>query len=145
MSHMEDAYLIHRVGRYDIKGKKHLELRAKYYVNDLGIRNASIGYRESDFSGLLENLVFLELHRRGFRVSTGGVGRCEVDFVTEKSGELEYFQVAYLLASPETVEREFHSLEVIKDNYPKTVISMDEMYQSRNGIRHINLLEFLIT
>lgn len=143
LSHMEDAYLIHRVGRYDIKGKKHLEMGAKYYVNDLGIRNASIGYRESDISGLLENLVFLELHRRGFRVSTGGVGGCEVDFVIEKSGELEYFQVAYLLASPETVEREFHSLELIKDNYPKTVISMDEMFQGRNGIRHINLLEFL--
>ena len=144
LSHMEDAYLIHRVGRYDINGKKHLELGAKYFVNDLGIRNAFIGFRDADISGLLENLVFLELHRRGFRVSVGSIGGCEVDFVAEKSGELEYYQVAYLLTSPETVEREFHSLEVIKDNYPKTVISMDEMYQGRNGIRHINMLEFLM-
>ncbi|MCK4506376.1 MAG: ATP-binding protein [Candidatus Aegiribacteria sp.] len=143
LSHMEDAYLIHRVGRYDIKGKRHLELGAKYFVNDLGIRNAFIGYREADISGLLENLVFLELHRRGYRLSIGGTGGYEIDFVAEKSGELEYYQVAYLLASPETVEREFHSLELIKDNYPKTVISMDEMYPDRNGIKHINLQEFL--
>lgn len=144
LSHMEDAYLIHRVGRYDINGKKHLELGAKYFVNDLGIRNAFIGFRDADISGLLENLVFLELHRRGFRVSVGSIGGCEVDFVAEKLGELEYYQVAYLLTLPETVEREFHSLEVIKDNYPKTVISMHEMHQGRNGIRHINLLEFLM-
>ncbi len=143
LSHMEDAYLIHRVGKYDIKGKRHLELGAKYFVNDLGIRNAFIGYREADISGLLENLVFLELHRRGYRLSTGSTCGYEVDFVAEKSGELEYYQVAYLLASPETVEREFHPLELIKDNYPKTVISMDEMYPGRNGIRHINLQEFL--
>ncbi len=144
LSHMEDAYLIHRVGRYDIKRKKHLDLGAKYFVNDLGIRNALIGYREADISGLLENLVFLELHRRGYRVSIGSVGQYEVDFVAEKSGNLEYFQVAYLLASPETVKREFHSLEIIRDNYPKTVISMDEMNLSRNGIRHINLIDFLM-
>ena len=144
LSHLEDAYLIHRVGRYDIKGKRHLELGAKYYVNDLGIRNAFLGYREADISGLLENLVFLELHRRGYRVSTGGSGIREVDFVALKSGDLEYFQVAYLLASPETAEREFRSLESIKDNYPKTVISMDKMYPGRKGIRHINLLEFLM-
>lgn len=144
LSHMEDAYLIHRVGRYDIKGKRHLELGAKYYVNDLGIRNAFLGYREADISGMLENLVFLELHRRGYRVSTGSSGTREVDFIALKSGELEYFQVVYLLASPETAEREFRSLESIKDNYPKTVISMDEMYPGRKGIRHINLLEFLM-
>ncbi len=143
LSHMEDAYLIHRVGRYDIKGKRHLELGAKYFVNDLGIRNAFIGYREADISGLLENLVFLELHRRGYRLNIGGTGGYEVDFVAEKSGEREYFQVAYLLASPETVEREFHPLELIKDNYPKTVISMDDIYPGRNGIKHINLQEFL--
>ncbi|MCK5035629.1 MAG: ATP-binding protein [Candidatus Sabulitectum sp.] len=144
LSHMEDAYLIHRVGRYDIKGKKHLDLGAKYFVNDPGIRNALIGYRDADIAGLLENLVFLELHRRGYRVSIGSVGQYEVDFVAEKSGDLEYFQVAYLLPSPETVEREFHSLEIIRDNYPKTVISMDEMNFSRNGIRHINLIDFLM-
>lgn len=144
LSYMEDAYLIHRVGRYDIKGKRHLELGAKYFVNDLGIRNAFLGYKEADISGLLENLVFLELHRRGYRVSTASTGAREVDFIAERSGEPEYFQVAYLLASPETVEREFRSLESIKDNYPKTVISMDEMYPGRNGIRHINLLKFLM-
>lgn len=144
LSHMEDAYLIHRVGRYDIKGKKYLDLGAKYFVNDPGIRNALIGYRDADIAGLLENLVFLELHRRGYRVSIGSVGRYEVDFVAENSGNLEYFQVAYLLASPETVKREFHSLEMIKDNYPKTVISMDKIDHSWNGIKHVNLIDFLM-
>ncbi|RKZ02137.1 ATPase [Candidatus Fermentibacteria bacterium] len=144
LSHMEDAYLIHRVGRYDIKGRKHLDLGAKYFVSDLGIRNALIGYRNADIAGLLENIVFLELHRRGYRVSVGSVGKYEVDFVAEKSGDLEYFQVAYLLTSPETAEREFHSLEMIKDNFPKTVISMDDVDHSRNGIRHINLINFLM-
>lgn len=144
LSHMEDAYLIHRVGRYDIKGKRHLDLGAKYFVNDLGIRNAFIGYRHADIAGLLENLVFLELHRRGYRLSIGAVSGYEVDFVAEKAGRLEYYQVAYMLAAPETVEKEFNALEIIKDNYPKTVISMDEMDLSRNGIRHINLVEFLM-
>ena len=144
LSYMEDAYLIHRVGRYDIKGKKHLELSAKYFVSDLGIRNAYLGYREADISGLLENIVFLELYRRGYKVSVGVAGQFGVDFVAQKSGNLEYFQVAYLLASPDTIEREFHSLEIINDNYPKTVISMDKVDLSQNGIKHINVIDFLM-
>ena len=143
LSHMIDAYLIHRVGKYDIKGRQHLTLGAKYYVNDIGIRNALIGYKKGDISGILENLVFLELHRRGYKVFTGNTGKYEVDFVAEKQGKLEYYQVCYLLATPETVEREFHTLEMINDNYPKIVISMDEVFPERNGKKHLNLLQFL--
>jgi predicted AAA+ superfamily ATPase len=145
MGFLQDAHLIYKCSRYDIKGKRHLELYEKYYACDLGIRHSVLGYRKNDIAGVLENIVFLELLRRGYRVSTGKVGDLEVDFIAEKDGQKKYFQVCYLLASAETEEREFTSLEKIDDNYPKVVLSMDKHWGSnRNGIARQHVYDFLL-
>jgi predicted AAA+ superfamily ATPase len=145
MSFLQDAHLIYKCPRFDIKAKRHLELYEKYYASDLGIRHSVLGYKKNDVAGLLENVVFLELIRRGYRVSTGKVDNLEVDFVAEKDSERLYIQVCYLLASPETEEREFSSLEKIDDNYPKMVLSMDRHWGSnRNGIVRQHVLDFLL-
>lgn len=142
---LQDAHLIYKCSRFDIKGKRHLELYEKYYASDLGIRHSILGYRKNDISGILENVVFLELIRRGYRVSTGKVDQLEVDFVAEKDSERLYIQVCYLLASPETENREFLSLEKIDDNYPKYVLSMDKHWGSgRNGIIRRHIYDFLL-
>ena len=103
------------------------------------------GYREGDISGVLENLVFLELKRRGYQVFIGKAGNKEIDFIAEKENRKIYIQVAYLLRSPETVEREFSVLKSLKDNYPKYVISMDEIFgRDIDGIQRISLVDFLL-
>lgn len=145
LSHLCDAYLLFRAGRFEIKGRKHLEFLDKYYLGDLGLRHALFGYRDADIGGLLENVVYLELRRRGYQVKVGVVDQVEVDFVAERQGERLYVQVAYLLAHPDTVDREFGNLERIPDNYPKLVLSMDEVGPSeRNGIRRQHLVDFLL-
>ena len=146
LSHLCDAFLLFRTGRFEIKGRKHLEFRDKYYLGDLGLRHALFGYREADIGGLLENVVYLELLRRGYKVNVGLVDQYEIDFVAERHGERLYVQVAYLLATPETVKREFGNLERIADNHPKLVLSMDELGPAqRNGIRQQNLVEWLLS
>lgn len=141
-----DTYALHRVRRYDIKGKRHLEISEKYYLGDIGLRHALIGFREADISGVLENLVFLELLRRGFHVSIGKLGDREIDFIAEKGHSKIYLQVAYLLSSPEVVEREFSPLKAIEDNYPKYVISLDEHFGGDlDGIQRIGLTDFLLS
>lgn len=145
LSHLCDAFLLFRTGRFEIKGKKHLEFLDKYYLGDLGLRHALFGYRDTDIGGLLENVVYLELLRRGYQVKVGVLDQAEIDFVAERHGERLYIQVAYLLAGPETIEREFGNLERIPDNYPKLVLSMDELGPNqRNGIQRRNLLDFLL-
>ncbi|MFH1580509.1 MAG: ATP-binding protein [Pseudomonadota bacterium] len=140
------TFAIHKVPRYDIKGKRLLELHEKYYLGDVALRHALLGYREGDISGVLENLVFLELKRRGYQVFIGKVDNREVDFIAEKEQRKIYVQVAYLLASPETVNREFSVLEAIKDNYPKYVISMDKIFGADfEGIQRLNLIDFLLS
>lgn len=144
LSHLCDAFLLFRTGRFEIKGRKHLEFLDKFYLGDLGLRHALFGYREPDISGLLENVVFLELLRRGYQVKIGIVDQAEIDFIAERHGERLYIQVAYLLASPETIEREFGNLERIPDHHPKLVLSMDEFGpEERQGIRRQHLLDFL--
>jgi len=104
-----------------------------------------LGYREGDISGLLENLVFLELKRKGYRVYIGKFGNKEIDFIAERENRKIYIQVAYLLSSPETIEREFSVLHSLKDNYPKFVISMDNIFgKDVKGIQRINLIDFLL-
>jgi len=137
------SYLFYKVERYDIKGRQHLKTAPKYYACDTGLRNAILGSENTDIGFQLENIVYLELIRRGYRVSIGKTREQEVDFVAVKGKETMYVQVAYLLAAPETVQREFGGLERIKDNYPKYVISMDDVDMSRNGIIHKNIAEFL--
>ena len=141
----EESFLIYRVSRDDLIGKKVLNVNEKYYIADHGMREAILGSNQRDINQIFENIIYLELLRKGYNVRVGKVDNLEVDFVCTKGNEKIYVQVAYLLASSETIEREFTSLEKIDDNYPKYVISMDEFDMSRNGIKHINIIEFLIS
>ena len=140
----EEAFLVYRVARNDLLGKKILNVNEKYYIADHGIREAIMENNQKDINQVLENIVYFEILRRGYNVKTGKVDNLEVDFVCKKNDETIYIQVSYLLASEDTKEREFSVLENIKDNYPKYVLSMDEFDMSRNGIKHVNLIEFLI-
>jgi len=145
ISHLVSTFAIFKVPRFDVKGKRLLELHEKYYLGDIALRHALFGYREGDISGILENLVFLELKRRGYKIVIGKAGKKEIDFIAEKRSRKIYIQVAYLLASPETIEREFSVLSSLKDNYPKYVISMDKIFgKDVEGIQRINLVDFLL-
>ena len=140
----EEAFLVYRVARNDLLGKKILNVNEKYYIADHGIREAILENNQKDINQILENIVYFEMLRRGYNVKIGKVDNLEIDFVCKKNDETIYIQVSYLLASEDTKEREFSVLENIKDNYPKYVLSMDEFDMSRNGIKHVNLIEFLI-
>ena len=140
----EESFLIYRVSRDDFIGKKVLNVNEKYYIADHGMREAILGSNQRDINQIFENIIYLELLRKGYNVRVGKVDNLEVDFVCTKGNEKIYIQVVYLLASSETIEREFTSLEKIDDNYPKYVISMDEFDMSRNGIIHINIIDFLM-
>lgn len=145
IKYMEEGLLIEKVSRYDLKGKKYLEFLDKYFLNDIGLRHGLIGYREKDINGLLENLIFKEMETRGYKLSVGVIGQNEVDFIAERQGKRKYIQVCYSLATEEVVQREFGSLENIRDNYEKIVISMDKFFQEeRNGIIHKYLIDFLL-
>jgi predicted AAA+ superfamily ATPase len=144
IGYLQSTFSVFKVQRYDIKGKRILELYEKYYLGDTGLRHALLGYRESDISGVLENIVFLELLRRGFSVHIGKFDDQEIDFIAEKQGEKVYIQVAYLLASEETIDREFGVLQKVNDNYPKLVVSMDDAFGSdHNGIKRLHIIDFL--
>lgn len=140
----KESFLIYKVSRDDLIGKKILNVNEKYYIADHGMREAILGSNQRDINQIFENIIYLELLRKGYNVRVGKVDNLEVDFVCTKGNEKIYVQVAYLLASSETIEREFTSLEKIDDNYPKYVISMDEFNMSRNGIKHINIIDFLM-
>ena len=139
-----DAYLFYRVKRQDLQGKQILSTSEKYYIADHGIREAVFGGNMRDINLVLENIVFLELLRRGYTVTVGKAGEREVDFVCDRRGEKLYVQVTYLLASEETVAREFGVYDSIRDNFPKYVVSMDELDLSRSGIKHRNIRDFLL-
>ncbi|MCL2304672.1 MAG: ATP-binding protein [Planctomycetaceae bacterium] len=142
---LEQGFLVYRVPRYDLKGKRYLEIHEKYFLGDIGLRHAQLGFKEGDISGLLENLVYLELRRRGYRVSIGKWQELEIDFVAERENEKQYIQVAYLLAGEETVRREFEPLQKIRDNYAKRVLSLDSVWGTDcEGIQRLNLIDFLL-
>ena len=140
----ETACLIYQVKREDLQGKKILRYDEKYYICDLGFRQAIIGNNQRDITRVIENIVYMELLRRGYEITIGKVGNLEVDFVCKKQGSPIYIQVSYLLASEETIEREFKPLKSINDNYPKYVITMDDINMSHEGIIHLNLVDFLL-
>ena len=140
----ENACLIYPVKREDLKGKKILKYDEKYYLCDLGFRQAIIGNNQRDITRVIENIVYMELLRRGYEITIGKVDNLEVDFVCKKQNKPIYIQVSYLLASEETVEREFKPLKNISDNYPKYVVTMDDADMSHEGIEHLNLVDFLL-
>lgn len=139
-----DAYLFYQVKRVDLQGKQILSTNEKYYIADHGIREAVFGGNMRDINLILENIVYLELLRRGYKVTVGKTREKEIDFVCDKHGEKLYVQVTYLLASEDTIKREFGAYDTIRDNFPKYVVSLDEFDMSRNGIKHRNIREFLL-
>lgn len=139
-----DAYLFYQVKRQDLQGKQILASNEKYYIADHGIREAVFGGNMRDINLILENIVYLELLRRGYTVTVGKIGNKEIDFVCDKRGEKLYVQAAYLLASEDTIRREFGIYDSIRDNFPKYVVSLDEFDFSRNGIKHWNIRDFLL-
>lgn len=144
IDYCKSACLLHLVPREDVIGKQLLKFQEKIYLTDHGIREAIYGNNMRDINQILENIVYMELLRRRYEVRIGKAGALEVDFVARRGSEFLYVQVAYLLAGNETMEREFGVLERIADNYPKYVVSMDEINRSRNGIKHKNIREFLL-
>lgn len=144
VGYLQSCFALYQVKRYDIKGKRNLEINEKHYLGDVGLRHAILGYRQGDIGQLLENVVFLELMRRGYAVSVGMLDDWEIDFIAGKQQEKMYIQVAYLLGSTETREREFRPLRMVKDAFPKLVLTMDELRQDDAGIRHLYLPDFLL-
>ena len=143
-----NAYIINKVPRYDIHGRRLLETNDKYYFEDLGLRNMLAGpNRTGDIEKVIENAVYLHLKNLGYKISVGTLPNGEIDFVAEKGGTSVYIQVAYLIADDKTMEREFGNLLKIHDNYPKYVISMNPMSRSQNyeGIKHLTLRQFLMS
>lgn len=144
IGYIKKAMIMNAVQRYDIKGKRLLSSTEKYYAVDLGLRNIRKTSNKVDNNKLYENIVYLELLYRGYDVKVGKTDEYEIDFVAYKDKEVTYIQVAYLLSSDETIAREFGNLERIRDHYPKIVISGDLPDFSRNGIKHYNIINFLL-
>ncbi len=143
---LEGAFILYRVSRYDIKGKEILKTQEKFYASDVSLIYTTMGYRDRMISGILENIVFLELKRRGYQVYIGKLDNKEIDFIAEKQGDKVYIQVAYKLESNQTVEREFAPLLAVDDHYPKYVVTMDDFWKDTiDGIRHLYITDFLLS
>lgn len=146
ISMLRSAFIFYSVGRYDVKGRKLLKTLGKNYIIDMGFRNMLLGYRDADRGHIIENIVFLELIRRDYRVYIGKVGETEVDFVAEKPNDKLYIQVTESMQSPETRDRELRPLRMIPDNYEKIVLSMDRNYiNSYDGIKSLYLIDWLLS
>ena len=146
LEYLVESFVFYRVNRFDIKGKKQLTTQEKYYLVDVGFLNVLVGReRMKDRGHILENIVYLELLRRGYKIWTGTIRNAEIDFTTKnRNAEIEYYQVAWEIANTETKEREFGALEMIKDNYPKFLLTTESFPQSRNGIIHKNVFEWML-
>ncbi len=142
---LESSFVINKVNRFDIHGKELLKTQEKFYLADQGIQHAVFGYRDRNISGVLENIVYNELVMRGYQVSIGKMQDMEIDFIAEKQGEKIYVQVAYQMNTDKTISREFSPLRIVRDHYPKYVVSMDEHFKDNvEGIKHIFLGDFLL-
>jgi len=147
LDYLERAYLIRRVQRYDLRGKRVIDSDDKYYVSEVSLIYALIGFKSNMIAAIEENIVYLELLRRGYSVTVGRMyNKGEVDFVAEKNGKKIYVQVTHTISSEETAKREFHTLESIDDNYPKYVVVAEDLWQSdHKGIMQIGLADFLMS
>lgn len=142
---LTDSFVLYKVGRYDIKGKQYLATGSKYYLADIGLRYYLLGTRQADMGHILENVVYLELLRRGYEVHIGKVGEAEVDFIAINEEGEEYYQVSQSVLDENTLRRELASLEAIKDHNPKYLLTMDYVpVSSHNGIKQINAIEWLL-
>ncbi len=145
LNHLESAFFVFKALRTDIAGKKIFEIGEKYYFEDLGLRHSIVGYKVNDINKIIENAVYQHLKISGYHVYVGKSGDKEIDFVCDKSGKKIYIQVTYLLQDEKTINREFGNLLEIKDNYPKYVVSMDDVMSGSDfkGVEHIHILDFL--
>ena len=143
---LENAYIIYKAPRYDIKGKELLKTLERYYIVDTGIRNVTLGFRNSDFGHIIENIVYFELLRRGYDVTIGKTDALEVDFIATKSNDKKYFQVTYTMLEENVKQRELNVLRQINDNYEKIVLTMDKLYNntSEDGIKIKYLIDWLL-
>lgn len=143
---LENAYIVYKAPRYDIKGKELLKTLEKYYIVDIGIRNATLGFRDSDYGHIIENIVFFELLNRGYNVTVGKNDSLEVDFIATNSKEKKYYQVTLSLLEENVRNREFAPLKSINDNYEKTILTLDRVYNetSEEGIKCRNIIDFLL-
>ncbi|NCT10338.1 MAG: ATP-binding protein [Flavobacteriia bacterium] len=146
LEYLTTSFVFYKVNRFDLKGRKQLATQEKYYLVDLGLLNILVGKeRTTDRGHILENIVYLELLRRGNKIWTGTSRNSEVDFVCKtKTGEIAYYQVAWQMTNEKTLEREFTALEKIKDNYPKFLLTTDGFTQDRSGVKHLNVFHWLL-
>ena len=140
-----ESFVLYRAGRYDIKGKQLLKSLEKYYLVDLGFRRVILGEKQSDVGHTLENIVYLELCRRGYRVSIGKVDDLEVDFIAERGEDRAYYQVSASVLDPDTFRREITPLKKINDHFPKYILTMDEIPSGEDGIKQVNIIDFLLS
>jgi len=147
IEYLVDSYVFYQVNRFDIKGKQQLATQEKYYLVDIGFRNLKLGkFQYQDVGYILENIVYLELNRRGYQIWIGKIGEYEVDFIVKNAlNKFEYYQVTWSISDPKTAEREIRPLKYIDDNYPKYIISTDIISSEIEGIEHINIVDWLLT
>ena len=142
VSYLLESFIFHQAERYDIRGKQTLSGIKKYYLNDLSFKNYLLGYTASDIGYNLENMVYLQLLHTGYKVYVGNLDKFEIDFIAQKKDKILYLQVAYLLSEQNVVEREFGNLKKIKDNYPKYVVTLDDIqFFDIEGVRHVRAWE----
>ena len=145
LSALRDSFILYKVGRYDIKGKQYLATGSKYYVADIGLRYFILGTKPTDMGHILENIVYLELLRRGYEVHIGKIGDSEVDFIAIGAEGVEYYQVAQTVMEEQTLKRELSAIDAIKDHNLKYLLTMDYTpMTSYNGIKQINVLDWLL-
>jgi len=146
IAYLETSFMIFKVKRTGIEGKRIFEIGGKYFFEDIGIRNTIVGYNPNDIQKLLENIVYLHLRMAGYSVTVGLEGKKEIDFIAQKTGEKIYVQVAYMLTNQETINREFGNLLEIPDNFPKYVVTMDEISETstHKGIQRMHVRDFCL-
>ena len=141
---LTEAFVLYKAGRYDVKGKQYLKSLEKYYLVDLSLRRLLLGDRNTDIGHILENIVYLELIRRGYAVTIGKVDDKEIDFIAEMGGDRIYYQVSASIIDPTTFAREIEPLKKVNDHYPKFILSMDEIPMSEDGIKQVNIVDFML-